>query len=107
MFVDEGLTGLLLCWVERVYLSDLRDKGVLEFNGVIERTMWGKGVVGLFREDIDEGRAEVGDRDILWFIGLSELSRNSDLVDVFISSSCPKAILTKRPVIFDRRGSVG
>ena len=55
MFVDEGLAGLLLCWVERVYLSDLRDEGVLEFDGMVERTMWGKGVIGLFREDIGEG----------------------------------------------------
>ena len=55
MFVDEGLAGLLLCWVERVYLSDLRDEGVLEFDGMIEGTMWGKGVIGLFREDIGEG----------------------------------------------------
>ena len=55
MFVDEGLAGLLLCWVEQVYLSDLRDEGVLEFDGMIERTMRGKGVIGLFREDIGEG----------------------------------------------------
>ena len=107
MFVDEGLAGLLLCWVERVYFSDLRDEGVLEFDGMIKGTMWGKGVIGLFREDIGEGRTEVRDRDLLWLIGLGKLSRNGDLVDVFISSSCPKAILTKRPVIFDRRGSDG
>ena len=55
MFVNEGLAGLLLCWVERVYLSDLRDEGVLEFDGMIKGTMWGKGVIGLFREDIGEG----------------------------------------------------
>ena len=55
MFVDEGLAGLLLCWVERVYLSDLRDEGVLEFDDMIKRAMWGKGVIGLFREDIGEG----------------------------------------------------
>ena len=55
MFVNEGLAGLLLCWVERVYLSDLRDEGVLELDGVIEGTMWGKGVIGLFREDVGEG----------------------------------------------------
>ena len=55
MFVDEGLAGLLLCWIEWVYLSDLRDEGVFEFDGMIERTMWGKGVIGLFRKDIGEG----------------------------------------------------
>ena len=55
MFVDEGLAGVLLCGVERVYLSDLRDEGVLEFNGMIEGTMRGKGIIGLFREDIGEG----------------------------------------------------
>ena len=55
MFVDEGLAGFLLCWVERVYLSDLWNEGVFEFDGMIERTMWGKGIIGLFREDISEG----------------------------------------------------
>ena len=55
MFVDEGLAGFFFCWVERVHLSDLGDEGVLEFDGMIEGTMWGKGVIGLFREDIGEG----------------------------------------------------
>ena len=55
MFIDEGLAGFLLCQVERVYFSNLRDEGVLEFDGVIERAMWGKDVIGLFREDIGEG----------------------------------------------------
>ena len=55
MFVDEGLTGFLFCWIEWVYLSDLRDEGVLEFDGMIEGTMQGKGVICLFREDIGKG----------------------------------------------------
>ena len=55
MFVDEGFAGVLLCWVEWIYLGNLRDKGVLEFNGMIEGTMRGKGVISLFREDIGEG----------------------------------------------------
>ena len=55
MFIDEGLAGFLLCRIERVYFSNLRDKGVLEFDGMIERAMRGKDVVGLFRKDIGEG----------------------------------------------------
>ena len=55
MFVDEGFAGFLLCWVEWVYLSDLRNEGVLEFDSMIEGTMRGKGVIGLFGEDIGKG----------------------------------------------------
>ena len=55
MFINEGLAGFLLCRVEWVYFSNLRNKGVLEFDGMIERAMWRKGVVGLFREDIGKG----------------------------------------------------
>ena len=46
MFIDEGLAGLSLCRVERVYFSDLRNEGVLEFDGMVERAMWRKDVVG-------------------------------------------------------------
>ena len=107
MFINGGFAGFLFCWVEQVYLSDLRNEGVLEFDGMIERAMWGKYVIGLFRKDIGKGRTEVGDRDVLWFVGLGELSRDGDLIDVFICSPCPKAILTKRPVIFGRRRTKG
>ena len=55
MFIDEGLAGLFLSRVERVYFSDLRNEGVLGFDGMVERVMWGKDVVGLFREDISKG----------------------------------------------------
>ena len=55
MFINEGLTGLLFCWVERVHLSDFRDERVLEFDGMIKGAMWGKGIIGLFGEDIGEG----------------------------------------------------
>ena len=55
MFIDEGLAGLFLCRVERVYFSNFGNEGVLEFNGMVERAMWGKDVVGLFREDISKG----------------------------------------------------
>ena len=55
MFINEGLAGFFLCRVERVYLSNLRDKGVLEFDGMIEGAMWGKDIVGLFREDVGKG----------------------------------------------------
>ena len=107
MFIDEGLAGLLLCWVERVYLSNLRDKGVLEFDGMIERAIWGKDIVGLFREYIGKGRTEAGDRDVLWFISLGKLGRDGDFIDLFVCSSSPKAILTERPVIFNRRKTSG
>ena len=107
MFIDEGLAGVLLCQIERVYLSNLRNEGVLEFDGMIERAMQRKDVIGLFREDISKGCTEVGDRDVLRFISLSELGRDGDLVDMFVCSSHPKAILTERPVIFDRRRTSG
>ena len=55
VFIDEGLTGLLLCKVERVYFSDLRNEGVFEFDGMVERAMWRKDIVGLFREYIGKG----------------------------------------------------
>ena len=55
MFIDEGLAGLFLHRVERVYFSDLRNEGVLEFDGMVKRVMWRKDVVGLFREDIGKG----------------------------------------------------
>ena len=73
MFINEGLAGVLLCWVEWVYFSNLRNEGVLEFDGMIKRAMWRKDVVGLFQEDIGEGCTEVRDRDVLRFISLSEL----------------------------------
>ena len=71
MFIDEGLAGFLFCRVEWVYLSNHWNKGVLEFDGMIERVMWGKDVISLFREDISKGRTEVGDRNVLRFISLS------------------------------------
>ena len=55
VFIDECLAGFLLCWVEWVYYSNFRNEGVLEFDGVVERVMWRKYVVGLFRKDIGEG----------------------------------------------------
>ena len=48
MFIDEGLAGVLLCRVEWIDFSNFRNEGVLEFNGMIERAMRGKDVVGLF-----------------------------------------------------------
>ena len=107
MFIDEGFTGFFLSRVEGVYLSNLRDEGVLEFDGMVEGTVWGKDIIGLFGEDISNGRAKVRDRDVLGFFHLSELSRDSDLIDLFIHPSCLKAIPTERPVIFGRRGRYG
>ena len=104
MFFDEGITSFLLSWVKGIHLGDFGNEGILEFNGVVEWTMWGKDIISLFREDVSEGRAKAGDRDVLGFLCLGELSRDGDLVDLFVLPSCCKVILTERPVIFDRRG---
>ena len=55
MFINEGLVGLFISRVKRVYFSDLRNEGVLEFDSMVEGAMWRKDVVGLFREDIGKG----------------------------------------------------
>ena len=55
MFINEGLAGCFLCRVERVYLSDLGNEGIFEFDGMVERAMWENDVIGLFRENIGEG----------------------------------------------------
>ena len=55
VFIDECPAGVLFCRVERVYFSNFRNKGVLEFDGMVERAMWRKYVVGLFRKDISKG----------------------------------------------------
>ena len=107
MFIDECLAGFLFCWVERVYFSDFRNEGVLEFDGMVKRAMRRKYVVGLFRKDIGKGRTEVRDGNVLWFLSLGELGRDGDLIDVFVCSSCLKALLMERPVIFDRRRMSG
>ena len=60
MFIDEGLASFFLGRIEGVYLSDLRDKGVLEFDGMVKGTVWGKDIIGLFGEDIGKGRTKSG-----------------------------------------------
>ena len=107
MFINEGFASFLFCRVEWVHFSDFRNEGVLKFDGMVKRAMWGKDVIGLFREDIGKGRTEIRDRDVLRFISLGELSQDGDLVDVFICPSCLKAILMERPVIFGRRRTYG
>ena len=102
MFIDESLASLLFGRVKRVDLGNLGNEGVLEFNGVIERSMRRKNVVSLLGEDISDISANVRDWDFLGFVGLGQLGRNSDLIDLFHRSSCLKAILMKRPVIFSR-----
>ena len=103
MFIDECFTGFFFCQVEWVYFSNLRDEGVFEFDGMVERAMWRKDIIGLFREYIGKGRTEVRDRDVLWFISLGKLGQDGDPIDLFVCSSRLKAILTERPVIFSRR----
>ena len=102
MFIDESFASLFFSRVKRVNLGNLGNRRVLEFDGVIERSMRRKNVVSLLREDISEVSAEVGDRDLLGFVSLSQLGRDCDLIDLFCKHSCLKAILTKRPVIFGR-----
>ena len=48
MFVNESLAGFLFSRVMGVDLCNLWDKGILEFNGVIEGLMRGENVMGLF-----------------------------------------------------------
>ena len=102
VFIDESLASFLFCRVKRVDLSNLRDEGVLEFNGVVERSMRRENIISLFREDVGEVSTKVWDRDFLGFLSLSELCQDGDFVDLFFQSSCQKVILTKRPVIFGR-----
>ena len=102
IFFDESLTGFLFGRVKGVDFCNFWDKGILEFDGGIEGLMRRKNVIGSFREDIGEIGAKVWDWDFLWFLSLSKLSRDGDLVDLFHWSSCLKAILMKRPVIFGR-----
>ena len=48
MFIDESLANFLFSRVRRVDLCNLWDKGILELNGVIEGSMRGKNIIGLF-----------------------------------------------------------
>ena len=83
MFINESSTSLFLCGVERVDLGDLRDKGILEFDGMIEGLMRGMNVVSLLKEDIYEVSTEIRDMDLLGFVSLGELCQDCDLVDLF------------------------
>ena len=102
MLIDESLTGLLFSRVKGVNFGDLGDKGVFEFDSMIERSMGRENVISLFGEDICEVGAKVWNRDLLRFHSLSKLHRDGDPVDLFSCSSCQKVILMKRPVIFSR-----
>ena len=73
MFIDESLASFLFGRVKRVDLHNLWDKGILELNGVIEGSMRGKNIIGLFREDIGEMNAKVWDWDFPWFLSLGKL----------------------------------
>ena len=48
IFIDESLASFLFGRVKRIDLRDLGDKGILEFNGVINGLMRGKNIIGLF-----------------------------------------------------------
>ena len=83
MFFDESLARFLFGRIKGIDFSNLWDKGILEFNGVIEGSMRGKNVIGLFREDIGEIGAEVWDWDFLWCLSLHKLCQDGDFVDLF------------------------
>ena len=82
VFVNESLTSFLFSRIKRVDLHNLGDKGIFEFNGVIEGSMRRENIIHLFREDIGEISAKVGDWDFLWFLHLSELHRDGDFFDL-------------------------
>ena len=48
MFFNESFAGLLFGRIKRIDFCNLWDKGILEFNGVIEGLMREKNVIGLF-----------------------------------------------------------
>ena len=73
MFIDESFASFLFGRIKRVDLRNLGDKGILEFNGVIEGSMRRENVIGFFREDISDISAKVWDWDFLWFLSLSKL----------------------------------
>ena len=95
VFINESLASFLFSRIKRVDLHNLGDKGIFEFNGVIEGSMRRENIICLFREDISEISAKVRDWDFLWFLSLGKLHQDSDFVDLFFRSSCQKAILTK------------
>ena len=102
VFINESLTGFLFGRVKRVDFGNLGDERVLKFNGVIKGSMRGENIISFFREDIGEISTKVRDWDIFRFVSLGQLGRDCDLIDLLHRSPCPKAILTKRPVIFSR-----
>ena len=73
MFIDESFTGVLLSRIERIDFGDLRNKRILEFDGVVKGSMRGKNVACLLKEDICEVSVEVGDRDFLRLVSLGKL----------------------------------
>ena len=83
MFIDESLASFLFGRVKRIDLHNLGDKGILEFNGVIEGSMRGENVIGLFQEDIGKISAKVWDWDFPWFLSLGKLRQDGDFVDLF------------------------
>ena len=70
---NESLAGFPFGRIKKVNLRNLWNKGVFEFNGMIEGSMRWKDVIRLFREDIGEISAETRDWDFLWFLSLSKL----------------------------------
>ena len=73
VFINESLTSLFFSRVKRINLGNLGDEGVLEFNGVIKRSMRRENVLSLFREDISEISAKVRDWDLLGIVCLGQL----------------------------------
>ena len=48
VFIDESLAGFLFGKIKRIDLRNLGDKGILEFNGVIEGSMRRENIISFF-----------------------------------------------------------
>ena len=83
MFINKCFTSIFFSWVKGIDFSNLWDKGVLQFNGMVKGSVRRKNIVGLFREDVCEVLAELQDRDFFGFVSLGKLSGDHDLIDLF------------------------
>ena len=70
VFFDEGFTSIFLGRVEQIDFDNLGNKGVLEVNGVIKRSVRRKLFVGLLEKDIGKVSAEFRNGYLLGFFCL-------------------------------------
>jgi len=81
ILINERLQGFHLLGVERIVLCLTWDKGVVELNGVVEQSMWGKRNFRLF-EHICEIRKFWGEDDQLFLLLGSQSGRDSSSANV-------------------------